>query len=100
MQWTWIVYFIQVVTFLTGGLFGIIGLIINLMKWDEARRDPITNTHFRWQMRTFCWSFFWNVIGFCTLWIGIGYLILLITFLWSIYRLICGMLKLSKNHPM
>ncbi len=99
-QWTWVVYVLQIIGALTGGLLSIVGVIINFVKRDDARRDPTANSHFGWQMRTFFWSFFWNIIGLCTAWILIGYIILFCTFVWSVYRPIRGMHELSKDHLM
>lgn len=98
IQWTWVVYILQIASLFTLGLLSIIGLIINLVKRDAARRDPTANSHFGWQIHTLFWSVLWNIVGYLTLWAGIGYLILVLTFLWSIYRPIRGMYKLSKNH--
>jgi uncharacterized membrane protein len=96
-QWTWIVYCLQIIGFFTGGLTNIIGLIVNIIKRDDAKQDPMLDTHFRWQIRTFVWSLAWTVIGFCTIWLFVGFIILGVAFLWSIYRPIKGMIRLSED---
>lgn len=96
-QWALIVYCLQITSLFTGGLTCVIGLIINIIKRDEARQDPMLNAHFRWQIRTFLWSLFWTVVGFCTIWFLIGFIILGVTFIWSIYRPVKGMIRLFDN---
>ena len=80
-QWTWIVYGLQAAG-LAVGFTSIIGLIINYVKRDDIRNDPVLMSHFNWQIRTFWWSLLWFAVGFLTLVIGVGILIIFFVWLW------------------
>ena len=86
------------------GLVGIIGLIMAYIKRDEAAGTWLAS-HLRWLIRTFWFSFLWDVIGlvlFVTL-IGIPFAIgiWIVTGIWVIYRLLRGymLFKDSKAIP-
>src|SRR5512145_1443346 len=63
----------------------IIAVIMNYVKRDEARGTWL-DSHFGWQLRTFCWAALWIVLiivfstplilliglGFLTMWLGIA----------------------------
>ena len=75
------------------GIAGIVGVIIAYVKRDDARGTWI-ESHLTWLIRTFWWSFLWDLIAvvlFVTL-IGIpvALLILVATSIWGIYRLEIG----------
>ncbi|MEO8346679.1 MAG: hypothetical protein ABI607_13390 [Betaproteobacteria bacterium] len=85
-------------------VLAIVGVIICYVKRDEARTTWVAS-HFTWLIRTFWWSFLWDMIGvglFITL-IGIpfAWAIWVVTALWVIYRVVRGYLlfKDSKAIP-
>lgn len=87
-------------------LFGIpliIGLIVNYVKLDDVR-GTLAESHFRWQMRTFWFWLLWLVLGWLLivliLTFVIGAAILGANFIWIIYRIIKGWLRLSEGKPM
>ena len=87
------------------GIAGIVGVIIAYVKRDDARGTWV-ESHLTWLIRTFWWSFLWDllaVILFVTLiGIPIALLILVATSIWGIYRLVRGFLyfKDSKAIPL
>jgi uncharacterized membrane protein len=89
------------------GIIGIAGLIVAYVKRDEAQGTWV-ESHLRWLIRTFWWSFFWAVIG------GIVFVLLFIVFLlgpilawfiwgaasiWVLYRVIRGYLLFKDEKP-
>lgn len=80
-------------------LTALIAIIINYVKREDAV-GTIYESHFTWQIRTFWWSLLWFAIGMATLWFGVGALILLAAAVWSLYRLIKGVLYWNDNKPM
>lgn len=92
-----IVYALQAVSFFVG-LTAIAGMIINLIK-AETVKGTYVESHFRWQLRTFCFGVAGMLIGAFTLWIPLGYVIILGTSIWAIYRIIKGWLQLSAGQP-
>ncbi len=95
---TQIVYFLYIASVLAG-ITAIIAVIINYIKREDVRGTWL-ESHFRWQIRTFWFSILWAFIGMLTLWIGIGFLVLVATGIWSIYRIVKGMLNFYDGKPM
>ena len=91
---TYILYALSCFT----GLTAIVAVVINYVKLDDAR-GTIYESHFNWQIRTFWWSLLWAVIGFITMFIFIGILVLLADAIWVIYRIVKGFLYWNDNKP-
>jgi uncharacterized membrane protein len=117
-----VVYAIQAVALVTGvPLF--VGVILNYVKMDEVRGTWV-ESHFRWQIRTFWLSLLWGVLLFAAvmaLGLGVvgaamagsdagaagaavsaglvGMLGGLGIFVWLVYRIVKGWLRLSDDQP-
>lgn len=92
------VYALQAASFFVG-ITGLIAIIINYVKLGDVQGTWLAS-HFRWQMRTFWYGVLWTVVGVITLFILIGYLVLLANAVWIIYRIVKGWLNLADNKPM
>ena len=87
-------------------ILGIVAVIIAYVKRDEARGNW-TESHINWLIRTFWWSFLWNIIGLLVLFtlgiiligIPIAYAIWIATTIWVIYRLVRGYLLFKDSRP-
>lgn len=87
-------------------ILGIVAVIIAYVKRDEAKGTWLAS-HVTWLIRTFWWSFLWNVIGMCVLFtlgliligIPIAYAIWIATTIWVIYRLVRGYLYFKDSQP-
>ncbi|CAM3788221.1 DUF4870 family protein [Parendozoicomonas haliclonae] len=75
------------------GITFIIGGIIGLIKKDESGYGEFSKKHFEFIWRTFLFSAIWSVVGLITSFIFIGYVVLVGNFIWTLYRVIKGMLK-------
>ena len=94
---TMVVYALQALSFLWG-VTGIIGIVINYVKRDDVK-GTLYESHFDWQIRTFWWWLLWSVIGVATVWLLIGFAILFAAWIWAIYRVVKGWLKLNEGKP-
>jgi uncharacterized membrane protein len=92
------VYALQAVGFLIGVTF-IAGVIINYIKLPDVC-GTLYESHFRWQIRTFWWALLWFVVGGLTVWLIVGFLILVAAAIWVIYRIVKGWLNLIDGKPM
>ncbi len=90
------VYILYLVGFLNG-LTAVIGLVIAYIKSDKA--DPISQTHFLFQMKTFLIGLLYIFLGAATLHVGIGALILLWWIIWTLIRCVKGLLALNAGEP-
>jgi uncharacterized membrane protein len=94
---TMVVYALQALSFLWG-VTAIIGIVLNYVKRDDARGTLYEN-HFDWQIRTFWWGLLWGVVGLCTTVLLVGFAVLFATWVWAIYRVVKGWLKLNEGKP-
>jgi uncharacterized membrane protein len=97
-QLTMIIYILYALSAFIG-ITGLAAIIINYIKREETA-GTIYESHFTWQIRTFWWSLLWAVIGFITLIIGVGVVILVIDSIWVIYRIVKGILNCNDGKPM
>jgi uncharacterized membrane protein len=95
---TMAVYILQALSFLWG-ISAIVGLIINYVKREDVR-GTVYESHFDWQIRTFWWGLLWSVIGFVLIFaLGLGLIIMFVAWIWTIYRVVKGWLKLNEGKP-
>jgi uncharacterized membrane protein len=91
-----IVYVLYLIGFLTG-VSAVIGLIVAWMQIERA--DPVSRTHFRFQIRTFWIGLLFVAAGVVTLQIAVGALILLWWVVWTAIRCVKGLLLLNAGEP-
>lgn len=96
-QITLVVYLLQALSF-AFGITAIVGLVINYVKRDEAA-GTVYQSHFDWQIRTFWWGLLWTVIGVVLSFLLVGFAVLFVVWIWAIYRVVKGFLKLNDNQP-
>jgi uncharacterized membrane protein len=94
---TQVVYVLQALAFLWG-VTAIIGVVINYVKRDDVR-GTLYESHFDWQIRTFWFGLLWGVIGAVLIVAVVGFAVLFAAWVWMIYRVIKGWLKLNDGLP-
>ena len=93
--------FIAYVTYAVGLLIlftPVVGVIMAYVKRDEAQ-GSIYASHIDYLIKTFWVSLVGTVLGTFTILILIGWLILLVTAIWFIYRVVIGLIKLNEDKP-
>ena len=93
--------FIAYVTYALGLLIlftPVVGVIMAYVKRDEAQ-GSIYASHIDYLIKTFWVSLVGTVLGTFTTLILIGWLILLVTAIWFIYRVVIGLIKLNEDKP-
>jgi uncharacterized membrane protein len=91
------VYALQALSFLWG-ITAIVGVVINYVKREDAR-GTVYESHFDWQIRTFWWGLAWAVVGIVLAILLVGFLVLFVAWIWMIYRVVKGWLKLIDGKP-
>jgi uncharacterized membrane protein len=86
------VYILYLVGFLTG-ITVLVGLIIAYLQRDKT--DRVSQSHFQFQITTFWIGLLYSFVGFLTLHIGIGALVLLWYVIWTVIRCVNGLLALN-----
>ena len=92
---------LQVLWFLTGGVTAIaviVAIIINYVKREDVA-GTLYQSHFDWQIRTFWWGLLWGVVGMLSMLLVVGYVVLFVAWVWTIYRVVKGWLKLTEGKP-
>ena len=92
-----IVYILYLVS-LVIGVTGIVGLIMAYVNKGDA--PDWLKTHYQWQIRTFWLGLLYAFIGVLTMFILIGYLILLFNLIWFMVRCVKGLSALDKQQPL
>ena len=90
------VYLLYGVGYFTG-ISALIGVIIAHVKVGDA--DPVMRSHYQFQIRTFWIGLLYLVIGFLLCVILIGFLVLAWWFVWSMIRIVTGVIWASENKP-
>lgn len=72
------------------GIAGIIGVIIAYVKRRDAR-GTIWESHFDNQISTFWAWFALSVVGVLTVWLLIGFAVLVAAYVWFLYRTVKGL---------
>ncbi len=93
-----IIYLLQAVAIFTALPF-FIAVIINYIKKTDVK-GTLSESHFQWQIRTFWFSLLWGIIGGILVFVLVGYAILFMNYIWVIYRIIKGWLRLSSGEAM
>ena len=97
-QLTMVVYALYALSIFTG-FTGVVAIIINHIKREDTA-GTLYASHFTWQIRTFWWSLVWGVLGFATLLLGVGFVILAVDGIWFLYRIVKGFLNWNDGKPM
>jgi uncharacterized membrane protein len=91
-----IVYLLYGAGYFTG-ISALIGVIIAHVKAADA--DPVLQSHYRFQIRTFWIGLLYLVLGIPLCMLLVGLPILVWWFVWSLVRIIKGFLLINEHKP-
>ncbi|MGR9073017.1 MAG: DUF4870 family protein [Gammaproteobacteria bacterium] len=94
-RWATVVYLLQAISFFVGISY-IAAVIVNYLKLEEVKGTWI-ESHFRWQIKTFWYGLAMMIVGALTIQAVIGYVILIISVFWIVYRIAFGWNRLSQG---
>jgi uncharacterized membrane protein len=97
-QVTTIIYALYAGSILVG-VTCLVAIVMNYVKKDEVK-GTFLESHFRWQIRTFWFTLLWSVVGVVLLFVVVGFFVLGANFLWFIYRIVKGWMRLNEGQPM
>jgi len=84
------------------GFFIVLTAIASVIMAHIKRSDVAgtwLESHHRWLIRTFWYGLLGYVVGAVTTLIFVGWLIILATFIWTVYRVIKGFLAFNDQKP-
>lgn len=95
------IVFINYLLFFFGLFTGILGIVaVAIAYYYQNNTDYIMDSHLKYQIKTFWIALIGIVIGTCSTFILIGWPILMVTYLWSLWRIINGFKKAFNEQPM
>ncbi|WP_318474678.1 DUF4870 family protein [Photobacterium leiognathi] len=90
-----IAYGLMIIGLFTG-LFWIIGAIWAMVKKGDAQ-GTIFADHYSNITKTFWWGLGLSILGALLAFVFVGYFLLLAVWIWSIFRVVKGLAKLTSN---
>ncbi|MCC2603787.1 DUF4870 family protein [Planctobacterium marinum] len=90
-----VAYGLMVVGLFTG-IFWIVGAVWAMVKKEEAQ-GSLFEDHYANIIKTFWWGLGISIVGFLLMVIIIGHFILMAVWIWSIYRIVKGLARLTSN---
>lgn len=90
------IYVLYAIGYFTG-ISALIGVVIAHAKVED--HDPVLHTHYRFQIRTFWIGFMYLAIGSVLSLVLIGIPILLWWFVWSVIRIVKGIIAVNEYRP-
>lgn len=92
-----VVYALYAISIFTG-VPALIGVIVAHLQ-DGPMAGGLTQSHLSWQIRSFWWSVVWGIIGWLLVVALVSWVILGLTWLWFVYRVARGWLRLIDGLP-
>ncbi|MFM2479956.1 DUF4870 family protein [Celerinatantimonas sp. YJH-8] len=90
-----VAYILMTIGLFTGVLW-FVGAIWAMVKISDAT-GTLFEDHYRNMIHVFWWWIGWSVVGFALSIILVGYLVIFLTWLWSLYRIIKGLARITSN---
>lgn len=97
-SYTNVCYALYAATLITAVTF-FVAIVLNYIKREDVVGTYL-ESHFRWQIRTFWFSCLWTTVGIITIPILVGFGILFASFIWFVYRIAKGWMRLNEGKPM
>ncbi len=90
----YVLYLVSLIPILFG-VTAIVGVVIAHLHHERA--DPLWQEHFRFQYRTFWIGVLYWLISMILSPVGVGVVLLLLTFLWFVVRTVRGLIAAMNN---
>lgn len=90
-----IAYGLMILGLFTGVLW-FVGVIWAMVKKGDAVNSKYFD-HYSNVTKIFWWGLGFSILGFVLAFVVVGYFILIATWIWSIYRLVKGLAKITAN---
>ncbi len=91
-----IAHILMGVALFTGGVSGIVSVIMAYVKRDDVRGTYL-ESHGKWIVETFWWSFWGYILGGLLTFVVVGFGLIFAVWVWSIYRVVMGAIRISER---
>ncbi|GLU34461.1 hypothetical protein WKR88_23710 [Trinickia caryophylli] len=96
---THVLYALYALHWFTGGISGLVAIIIDYLKRTDAEGTPYA-AHIQWQIRTFWFGVLGYLVGGALVFVAIGFIVIAAVSIWMLYRIVKGWLYLYDNKPL
>jgi uncharacterized membrane protein len=90
------IYICYLASFLAG-ITALVGIVLAMM--NRGTGPAWLDSHYRYQIRTFWIGLLYTIVGFVTILVFVGWIVLLATSIWLILRCARGLTWLDKRQP-
>lgn len=91
-----IIYFLQALAFLLGGVTFIIAVLLNYLNMHRVKGTWL-ESHYKWQIKTFWFALLFVLIGTATVPFLFGFVVLAGGIIWTVHRIARGWISLNKS---
>lgn len=91
-----LVYILYLVGFVVG-LTTLIGVVFAYLNRDKV--EGWINSHYTFQIRTFWLGLLFGLLSFLLMFVGIGFILMLVVAIWVIVRCVKGLQLASRSEP-
>jgi uncharacterized membrane protein len=84
------------------GIFTAIPMLIGAIWAMVKRRDAlgtIYHSHYTNAIRVFWYTVLWTIVGAILIFVAVGYIIFAAVWLWALYRIVRGLVKILADEP-
>jgi uncharacterized membrane protein len=96
--WAVVVWVLYLSGAVTGGIGGIVGLIVAYLKRPDVAGTAF-ESHLTSAIRTFWIGLVAAIVGFVLSFVGIGFVLLIAVGIWSLFRAVRGLLRALDGKP-
>lgn len=96
---TQLLYLFYAFAYPTLGVSALIAIMVNYWKLETVKNTWLEG-HFSCQISLFWHGLLWGLIGWLTLVLYAGYIVLAVSFIWMLYRVVTGWKLLQINQAM
>jgi len=82
-----------------GYVIGITSLAGVIYAYVTRGKDALLDTHLSFQIQTFWISLLLGIVGFITMFVGVGFLVFLFLLVWGLTRIITGFVLANDGKP-
>ncbi len=94
-----IAYVLMGISLFTGGLAGVVAVIMVYVKREEVRHTYL-ESHAKNLAEIFWWTFWISILGLILTVIVIGFGVILAVWIWAIYRVVVGAIRISERRAL
>ncbi len=91
-----LMYLLQALGFFLGGVTFIIAAVLAVLNQHHVKGTWL-ESHYQWQLDTFWVALCLILVGTFTMWMLVGYMVILGALIWTVHRIVFGWINLNRG---